>query len=254
MQSDNKKVDEMLEIKKIIAKMAFKHQATVDFCTWGFLNKNKISTDPDPIDNEKIYEILSNKQHRDRIATHNEGVWLCFKEDGKPTAAEIAYMVFSSNVKFRKTVYEHFLKMEPGHQVGYNTLAKLRQIEEELFSGNWIKSAISFCGMIKADWLCNLMGFKQAVEMKDESAIEEYATNVFRPSIASAESIGVGVLQPSYAKDSYIKDTLRITEETSEIEDLLDEYDIKYGHIPLCYENSIYTAIEDFFVKHPCSN
>ena len=43
MQSDIKKIEEMLEIKKIIAKMAFKHQDTVDLCTWGFLNKNKIS-------------------------------------------------------------------------------------------------------------------------------------------------------------------------------------------------------------------
>ncbi|MFC1676715.1 hypothetical protein ACFL3G_06585 [Planctomycetota bacterium] len=254
MQSDIKKVEEMLEIKKIIAKMAFKHQDTVDLCTWGFLNKNKISADPNPIGNDKIYEILFNKEHKDRIVTHSEGIWLCFKEDGKPTAAEIAYMVFSSNSQFRKAVYEYFLKMKPGHQIGHNALAKLRKIEGELLSDNWIKSAISFCDIIKADWLYNLMGLKQAIEMKDESAIEECATNVFRPSIASAESIGIGVLQPSYARDSYVKDILRITEEISEVEDLLDEYYIKYGHIPLCYDNSIYTALEDFFVKHPCND
>lgn len=244
----------MSEIKKFIAMMAFRQQEAVDLCAWAFLAKNKISNKNTPITDGKIYEILSNKEHKDRLVLQNNGPLLFFNEDDKPTVARIVNLIFTNQVPFRKLVYDHFIKMQPGHEIGFSTLDKLRKIEGELISEDWLQSAITFCDIINADWLCNLMGLQQAFEIRDEKEIQEYATDVFRPSITSAESIGVGVLQPSYAKDSYIQDFSQIYEETSDLCGLLDKYYYKYGHIPLCYDYSLYSMLDTFFAKHSIEN
>ena len=256
MHSEINKIEGMSEVKEFIANMAFKHTKSIDLCAWAFLAKNKILNDNTPITDDKIYEILSNKEHKDRIVLQNNGPLLFFYEDNKTTIAnaKIVILIFATRVPFRKMVYNHFIKMQPGHEIGYNTLDKLRKIEGELISGDWIQSAITFCDIINADWLCNLMGLQQAFEIRDEKAIQEYATDVFRPSIASAESTGVGVLQPSYAKDSFIQDFTQIYEDTSDLCSLLDKYYYKYGHIPLCYEYSLYSILDTFFAKHSYNN
>lgn len=144
MQSDIYELEKMSEIKKIIVRMAFKHQKTVDYCTWAFLKKNKILNSSAPITDSKIYEILSNKNHADRITTQNKGPLLCFKEHSKPTVAKIINLIFANQSQWRKTVYDHFVKMRPGYEIGHNTLNKLKQIEGELFSNNWTQAAIVF--------------------------------------------------------------------------------------------------------------
>lgn len=254
MYSEINKTKGMSEVKKFIAAMAFKHMKTVDLCAWAFLTKNKILDSTPPITDDKIYEILSNKEHKDRIVLQNNGPLLFFNEDGKPTVEKIVNLISANQVPFRKIAYNHFIKMQPGHEIGFSTVDKLKKIEEELISDDWIQSAITFCDIVNADWLCNLMGLQQSFEIGDEKAIQEYATDVFRPSIASAESIGIGVLQPSYAKDSYIQDLSQIYEKSSNLYDLLDKYYYKYGHIPLCYEYSLYSMLDTFFAKHSYNN
>lgn len=251
---DSLKIEGMSEVKRFIVNIAFKHKETIDLCTWAFLAKNKMLNSNTPITDDKIYEILSNKEHKDRITLQNNGPLLFFNEDDKPTIARIVNLIFNSQVSFRKIVYNHFVKMQPGHEIGYNTLDKLKKIEGELISEDWLQSAINFYDIINTDWLCNLIGLQQASEIGNEKEIQEYATDVFRPSIISAESIGVGVLQPSYAKDGYIQDFSQIYEETSDLCGLLDKYYYKYGHIPLCYDYSLYSMLNTFFAKHSYDN
>lgn len=253
---DALKIEGMSEVKGFIANMAFKHKETIDLCTWAFLAKNKILNNKTPITDYKIYEILSNKEHKDRIVLKNNGPLLFFKEEDNLAIfnAKIVNLIFVSQAPFRKMVYNHFIKMQPSHEIGCNTLDKLRKIEGELISDDWIQSAITFCDIINSDWLCNLMGLQQTFERRDEQAMQEYAIDVFRPSIVSAESIGVGVLQPSYAKDSYIQDFSQIYEGVSDLCDLLDKYYYKYGHIPLCYDYSLYSMLDTFFAKHSYHN
>ncbi|MDR4497828.1 MAG: hypothetical protein MRK02_07910 [Candidatus Scalindua sp.] len=254
MQSEIDKIEEILVIKKIIADMAFKHQKTVDYCTWAFLKMNKMWEVDAPITDRdsKKYKILSNE--KDRIITHYIGPLLFFREHDNPNVVRIVDLIFTNKEQWRKIVYDHFIKMHPGQEIGYFTLDKLRKIESKLLSSDWIRAALDFYDIINADWLCNLMGLQQASEGNFKKGLQEFATDVFRPSIASVESIGVGVLQPSYAKDGYIKDFRQIYEEESDLCDLLDKYYYKYGHIPLCYEYSLYSMLDSFFAKHSYNN
>ena len=249
-QSDIDNIEEMSKIKKVMVRMAFKHQRTVDYRDWAFLKMNKMSESDAPItDGEtNIFEILSNKNKRKVV--HNNGPLLIFGEHDKHTVVKITDLIFTNKTKWRKIVYDHFIEMQPGQEIGYITLEKLRKIEAKLLSDDWIQEAVSFYDLINADWLCNLMGLQQANEGNFKEGLQEFATDVFRPSIASLESIGVGVLQPSYAKDGYIKDFRQIYEETSDLCDLLDRYYYKYGHMPLCYEYSLYSMLDSFFAKH----
>ncbi len=250
MQSKGDKIETMPELKKIIFNIAFKHQKQIDCCAWAFLNKNEMLKDTIPVADEEIYKILSSKTHRQRINTMNEGPLLCFKEDGNPTVAKITDLIFTENKKHRTVVYEHFLKMKPGFAIGFNTITKLKKIKEKLMGDDWIYSGIIFYDTVNIDWLCNLMGLEQASEIKIEQEIEEFAVNVFRPEIASIESIGVGSLQPSYAKDSYVKDFLQISNKAPDLYELLDGYFYQYGHVPLCYNYSLFSMLDEFFEKH----
>lgn len=253
MQSKMTKDKDMLRIKKIIAQIAFKHQETIDCCAGLILKRNKILDNVPLIDNV-IYEILSNEDHVDRIVTQNKGPLLCFREHGNRTVAKIVDLISTDQSQLRKAVYDHFAKMRLGYEIGYNSLNKLKLIEEDLFSDNWTQSAIMFCDIINTDWLCNLMGLQQANEIRDEKGVQEFATSVFRPSIMSAESIGIGALQPSYAKDGYTKDFSQIYKESSDLNDLLNMYFHKYGHVPLCYDYSLYSMLNDFFENQSYDN
>ncbi len=250
MQSDIKKTEAMLEIKKMMAKMAFKRQEKVDYSTWAFLKINKITESDAPITDGKAHKALSNKEHKDRIILENNGPLMLLREHDKHNVTKIASLIFTNQEQWRKIVYDHFRRMHPGHEIGYNTLQKISKIKEKLFSKDWIQAAVSFYDMINMDWLCNLMGLQQCNEINNEQVMQEFATYVFRPSIASAESIGVGVLQPSYAKDGYVQDFAKIYEEASDLSDLLDKYYYKYGHIPFCYSYSLYSMLDSFFAKH----
>lgn len=249
MPSDIDDTEAMLKIKKAIVHIAFKKQKSCDYYSWAILKKNKIMKGDAPSRDAKMYEMLNNKDHKDRI-TLNNGPLLSFNEDGQPIVAIICNLIFTEQSQWRKIVYDHFIKMQCGHEIGDNTLSKLRDIEVELFSDDWIQAALEFYDIINIDWLCNLMGLEQANVVNDEEGMQKFAKDVFKPSIASASSIGVGVLQPSYAKDEYVQNFTQIYEEASDLCDLLDKYYYKFGHIPLCYDYSLYSMLDSFFAKH----
>ncbi len=249
MQSDIDNIEAMSQVKKVMVKMAFKGQEAFDYCSWAILKENNLVKEGAPSKEEKMYEMLSNKTHKDRIIQNN-GPLLFFKEQDEINSARINNLIFADQEQWRRNVYEHFIGMRPGHEIGYNTMDKLKEIKGKLLSDDWIRAALDFYDIINTDWLCSLMGLRQANEMNDEKEMQEFATDVFRPSIASAESIGVGGIQPSYSKDSYIQDFKQIYNETSDLCDLLDKYYHKYGHIPLCYDYSLYSMLDSFFAKH----
>ncbi len=254
MQS-NTDVNEALSVlKKRIAKMAFNQQKTVDYSSWAILKMNNMVTGDAPSTDEKMYEMLTNKKHKDRILTHNNGPLLVYTKPDAHFCDKIADLIFADQAEWRKSVYNHFIEMQPGHEIGYNTLDKLRKIEIKLLSNDWLQGAIGFYDIINTDWLCNLMGLQQADERNFEKGMQGFATEVFRPSIASVESIGVGALQPSYEKDGYLQDFVQICEKASDLSDLLDKYYYKYGHIPLCYDYSLYSMLDSFFAKHSYNN
>ncbi|WP_133111773.1 hypothetical protein [Candidatus Scalindua japonica] len=230
-------------------KMAFKQQDTIDFCSWAILKKNNLVNGEAPSTDEKMYDILSNKSHTDRIK-QKSGPLLYYKEHGNLISAKIDNLIFADRTQWRKTVYSHFIEMRPGHEIGNNTLVKLRKIEETLFSKNWFQAALDFYDIINTDWLCNLMGLQQANEMNYEEERHEFESDVYLPSIASVESIGVGALQPSSSMKDYIKDFGKICEDESNLCTILDKYFYKYGHIPLCYKYSLYSMLDSFFVKY----
>lgn len=244
----------MAKLKKFIISMAFKHQATVDLCTWGILYSNKLIEDAKPIIDQKIYEVFLDEKHEARIEKHNAGPLLYYKDDDCIANGEIAYLVFTEEVGCRRAVYNYFLNMQIGKEIGDNTVEKIKKTCTDLFTDKWVKSAVFFCDLIKSDWLCNLSGLIQAVVNKDQKMIQEYAPEVFRPSIAAAESSGTGVLQPSYDKEKYLKEISMIENYATDIEVLLDDYFFRFGHIPLCYEESIYSSIDNYFEKNPASS
>jgi hypothetical protein len=249
MPSDIHDTDAMLKVKKAIVQIAFKKQKSCDYYSWAILKRNKIMNGDAPSREAKLYEMLSNKNHKDRIILNN-GPLLCFKEHDQNTVAIVCNLIFADQSQWRKIVYDHFARMQPGHEIGDNTLSKLRDIEVKLLSDDWIQAALEFYDIINIDWLCNLMGLEQANAINDEEGMQKFATDVFRPSIASASSIGVGVLQPSNKKDEYAQDFTQICEEASDLCNLLDKYYYKYGHIPLCYDYSLYSILDSFFAKH----
>jgi predicted nucleic acid-binding protein len=241
------------EIKKIIFNTAFKHQDKIDYYTWASLYKNKILKHSVPIDDGKVYEILSNKNHAERILTKSNGPLLCFKQDNKPTVAKIAILIFTSNLRWRKSVWDHFINMQPGHEIGHSTLENLKQIEKEITAEDWVQAAMSFYDRVNSDWLCNLGGLQQSIEI-DSSLIQEYSTYVFRPTIESVSSIGIGALESTSLKEEYTKDLLQISKESSDLNSLLDKYYAKYGHIPLAYDYSLSSVLDGFFEKNTFDN
>jgi hypothetical protein len=251
MQSDGQKVDTRLGSKEVIAKMAFSHNDKVDYRTWAFLYLNGIEQDCPNCD-RKSYEILSDDSHEDRILTNEKGPWLCYKNDQEISVYSVINMIFNEDKDHRKIVFDYFCNMNVGEHIGVNTLKKLKEIEDGLYSDEWVKPAITFYDSISDDWLCNIMGLLQASELKDTNLIAEYAKRVFRPSIQSVDSIGIGMIHPSYAKSAYITDFREIFKSETDLENILDIYFAKYGHLPLFYECSLYSLLDEYFSLHSC--
>ena len=81
------------------------------------------------------------------------------------------------------------------------------------------------------------MGLKQADEIQDDKLTDEYATKVFRPSIASVETIGIGSLDVKNVRFIY-ENLITKIQNTTKLEDKLNLFLYECGHLPLKEEFS----------------
>ena len=232
MQFENSDIDRA-KVKQYISQIAFGENAVFDCCAWAILRQNGIVNVTPPISEEKLQLLFSEKEHKDRVIPKNNGPLFLYKEEDTITVTQTVNFIFYECSTIRDCVCDYFLDFNPGLDIGINTYREILKLKDSLLSEQWLQSAIRFHDLISEDWLCNLSGLKQSFEFQDDENIQDFATKVFRPSVNSIESIGIGNIEPSTSSNEYKQYIDKLFREKSSLYDIFDCFYKEYGFVPL---------------------
>ena len=250
MQSDSSHTNVPSEIKQLVLDTSFRNQKyLVDMRTWAVLYKNNLIEQSPAIPEDNTYKAIEKK---DRNIYIKKGP-LFVQTEEEPIVFQVVNLIFTPDSDNRKKVYDYFFQLESGREIGYITKEKISGLKNQLIGNDWLEASIQFFDIITIDWLCSFMGLQQAEEIKDQALMNDYASKIFRPSVNSAESIGIGSLQTREI-ESYFKITIEKLKTSSKLEDQLDIFFNDFGHIPLKTSFSINKIIDDFFEKKSFTN
>ncbi len=250
--------EEITEMKTQLAVLAIEHLGKVDARTMTILQKNNIFAS---LNQDEKYEgllpILVNRDHPDRRSTRPGSLFFYLAESDPPQAnvLAVAELLFTTNVDIRRASFDHFNRMQdevlplltPKSQNLLKTMA------DKLLSNDqreWRDAAVAIYDSLAEDWYLSLATLKQCLECNFIAGIEEYLTKVIRPTIRSVESVTPGVWEASKQKEDMKKTLHEIVSGNSDIILALNEYLIRFGHIPLASDLSIVSLIDGWQSEH----
>ncbi|MBN1765915.1 MAG: hypothetical protein JW860_11700 [Sedimentisphaerales bacterium] len=252
---NNKDIKEYL---KQIALLAIDHIKSVNGRTLTIFQKNKIMTSLNTnINDPDILPIIKDSNHPNRISV-SPGPLLFYKSNTSPPenlVIKVAEILFSSNVDTRRHILDYFKRInnEELHLLTEKTKEKLENLEKALISSNgnkWRDAAVVIYDLIDEDWYCNYAAVNQCIERNFIPGLEEYLTKIIRPEVSSVDSVTIGVWAPSEQKDEIEKQINKIITNHTDINDALNEYFIRFGHLPLDIPYSIVQLIDAWQLKY----
>ncbi len=245
---------EVKEYMKGMATIALRHLDRIDARTVTMLHHNGLFKSQKLPDYTGLtLAVLPDKDHPCRVKTP-EGPLLSHKaERAKPgrLVVNVADLFFSPDVNVRNAAYEHFNKLteKDFSIVTPRTKVVLEGQAEKLFSENpseWRMAAIALYDMVKDDWLCNLAATRQCLAMNFLNGAGKFFTAVIRPAVSSVESIVGCMWAPTEQKEQIEQTILESLAEANTLQEALDHYYDKFGHLPLAGPLSITRVIDEW--------
>ncbi len=250
--------DIAVEVKKQVAILAIEHLKKVDARTLAILQKNDIFTSIDPDEKyEGLLPILANRDHPDRRSI-GPGPLFCYLAKKDPPGVAMLNMtevLFAKDIVLRKAALDYFSNLEDGEISILTAKSRgfLKTLGGALLSDDkqkWRDAAVAVYDTLEEDWYCDYAGLRQSLHRKFVPGIEHYLTKVIRPTIRSVESVTPGVWEASRQKDDMKKTLHEIVSGNSDISLALNEYLIRFGHIPLASDLSIVSLIDGWQSEH----
>lgn len=250
--------DIVVEAKKQVAVLAIEHLKRVDARTLTILQKNDIFTSLNPDEKyEGLLPILTNRDHPDRLSI-GPGPVFCYLAKKDPPGAimlNITEVLFARDIVLRKAVLDYFSYLEDGEIpiLTAKNRGLLKTLGGDILSDDkqkWQDAAVALYDALEEDWYCNYAGLRQCLHRDFVSGVEQYLTKVIRPTIRSVESVTLGVWESSKQKEDIKKTLHEIVNGNSDITLALNEYLIRFGHLPLASDLSIVSLVDGWQSEH----
>lgn len=250
--------DIAVEVKKQVAILAIEHLKKVDARTLAILQKNDIFTSIDPDEKyEGLLPILANRDHPDRRSIGHGPVFCYLAEKDPPGEImfSITDVLFAKDISLRKAVLDYLSNLEDGEIPILTAKSRglLKTLGGDLLSDDkqkWRDAAVAVYDALEEDWYCNYAGLQQCLHRGFGPGVEQYLTKVIRPTIRSVESVTPGVWEASKQKGNMKKTLHEIVNGNSDITLALNEYLIRFGHLPLASDLSIVSLIDRWQSEH----
>ena len=240
--------------KERVATVALKHLKQIDARTLTVFHRNQVFKDmkrDDPL--ECILPILKDPNHPDRVSVSGGPLFFHLGK-GEKQGTRVLYVAdlfFSEYVKLRTAALDYFEKMfeEFPPLLTAKTKDIIQKRAEHLKSDdeqNWRDSAVAIYDAIKNDWYCNYAAVKQCLERNFDKGVENFLTQVVRPTISSVDTVDVGIWATSEQKQLVESEIVKIARETRNIDNALNKYLVRFGHLPLTKSLSISRLLEEW--------
>lgn len=242
-------------IKSLMAQNAFWGRQIDDARTFAILQQNgllqKVKADPLP---ERVVLILENPDHPDRFSLPAGPMVWCQDDAATNTRVflEVREHLFSSSRRVREAAYSHFERYcTPDQDVLVErTKTVMSASKDGLYSDDpdrWRRAAIAIADAIADDFLCNLAGLGQALQMRLEQT--PYLPKILRPSVSSLSALVLPIAKPT---EQVEKITMLVEEcvKTERLAEACSRYYSSLGYLPLAGRLSMLSVIDEWVARH----
>lgn len=249
-------------------RQAFKQQMMVyalhdrdnaDARTATLLHKHGLLTSAKPPDvPADVIAMLGDASHPARLPVPPGPLLFHHSGGGKALVLKVADFLMSQAPSVRKAALSYFEDLAGREEKVLTRRSRdvMAAQRVRLLSSDeavWRSAAVHLADVIKTDWLCNLAGVRQCLARRFDEGIGPFLTAVFRPQVASVDSIDLGIWSPSSQGDALEKAIRECAEQARSLGEALNLYYDKVGHLPLAGPFGMARVVDDWLRREPRS-